>query len=68
MPASLPGFQPSRTFTFMASNFFPEFLAYLRARKWLWLFPILAISLLLIMVAVLLFGPGVALEAFYQIF
>jgi len=52
----------------MASNFVPEFLAYLRARKWLWLFPILAISLLLIMVAVLLFGPGVALEAFYQIF
>jgi hypothetical protein len=52
----------------MPGKFGPEFLAYLRARKWLWLFPIVAISLLLIVVAVLLFGPGVALEAFYQIF
>jgi hypothetical protein len=52
----------------MPGKFGPEFLAYLRARKWLWLFPIVAISLLLIVAAVLLFGPGVALEAFYQIF
>jgi hypothetical protein len=52
----------------MPGKFVPEFLVYLRARKWLWLFPIVAISLLLIVVAVLLFGPGVALEAFYQIF
>jgi hypothetical protein len=50
------------------SGFIAEFLAYLRARKWLWLFPILAIALLLILVAALLFGPGAALQAFYQIF
>jgi ABC-type dipeptide/oligopeptide/nickel transport system permease subunit len=52
----------------MSGTFVSEFLAYLRARKWLWLFPIVAIGLLLIMIAALLFGPGVALEAFYQIF
>jgi hypothetical protein len=50
------------------SGFVAEFLAYLRARKWLWLFPILAIALLLILVAALLFGPGAGLQAFYQIF
>ena len=50
------------------AGFFGEFLAYLRTRKWLWLFPILAISLLLMLVAALLFGPGAALQALYQIF
>lgn len=49
-------------------GFFAEFLAYLRARKWLWLFPILAIGLLLMLVAAVLFGPGAALQALYQIF
>jgi hypothetical protein len=49
-------------------GFLAEFLAYLRARKWLWLFPILAIGLVLMLVAALLFGPGAALQALYQIF
>jgi hypothetical protein len=49
-------------------GFVPEFLAYLRTRKRLWLFPIVAISILLLLVAFLLFGPGVALKALYQIF
>jgi uncharacterized protein DUF5989 len=49
-------------------GFVTEFLAYLRARKWLWLFPIVVISLLLILMAALLFGPDVALETLYQIF
>ena len=50
------------------SGFFREFLAYLRTRKWLWLAPILVIGLLLMLVAALLFGPGAALQALYQIF
>lgn len=50
------------------TTFFAEFLAYLRVRKWLWLFPIVALSLVLMAVALLLFGPGAALQAFYQIF
>jgi hypothetical protein len=33
-----------------------------------WLLPILAIGLLLILVAALLFGPGAALQSLYQIF
>ena len=45
-----------------------EFLAYLRARKWLWLLPIVVTSLVLMLLAALLFGPGAALEALYQIF
>jgi hypothetical protein len=49
-------------------GFVTEFLAYLRARKWLWLFPIVLISLLLILMAALLFGPDVALKTLYQIF
>jgi hypothetical protein len=52
----------------MAGRFVPEFLAYLRARKWLWLFPIVALSILMILVAALLFGSDVALKALYQIF
>jgi hypothetical protein len=43
-------------------------LGYLRARKWVWLLPILAIGLLLILVAALLFAPGAALQSLYQIF
>ncbi|MEA2725297.1 MAG: hypothetical protein QOH59_3068 [Gemmatimonadales bacterium] len=50
------------------SGFVPEFLAYLSARKWLVLAPIVAIGLMLILAALLLFGPGAALEALYQIF
>ena len=50
------------------SGFLAEFLAYLRARKRLWLFPIVAIGLLLILLAALLFGPGAGLQALYQIF
>jgi hypothetical protein len=49
-------------------GFVPEFFAYLRARKRLWLLPIVAIGLLLMLVAALLFGPGAALRALYQIF
>jgi hypothetical protein len=49
-------------------GFVTEFLAYLRVRKWLWLFPIVVISLLLILMAALLFGPDVALKTLYQIF
>ena len=45
-----------------------EFLAYLRTRKRLWLLPIVGISLVLMLVAALLFGPGAALEGLYQIF
>ena len=51
-----------------SSGFFTEFLAYLRARKWVWLLPILAIALVLILAAVLLFGRGAALQSIYQIF
>ena len=50
------------------NGFVPEFLAYLYARKWLVLVPMVAIGLILIVVALLLFGPGVALKALYQIF
>jgi hypothetical protein len=50
------------------SGFVTEFLAYLRVRKWLWLFPIVVIGLLLILMAALLFGPDVALKTLYQIF
>jgi len=46
----------------------PEFFAYLRTRKRLWLLPIVAIGLVLMLVAALLFGPGAGLEALYQIF
>jgi hypothetical protein len=49
-------------------GFVIEFLAYLRARKWLWLFPIVVISVLLLLMAALLFGPDVALKTLYQIF
>jgi hypothetical protein len=51
------------------TGFLAEFFAYLRARKRLWLFPIVAIGVLLILVAALLFGPGAAaIQALYQIF
>ena len=50
------------------AGFVPEFLAYLRARKRLWLLPIVAVSILLLLVAFLLFGSDVALKALYQIF
>jgi len=50
------------------NGFLPEFLAYLSARKWFVLVPVVAIGLLLIVVALLLFGSGVALETLYQIF
>jgi hypothetical protein len=49
-------------------GFISEFLAYLRFRKWLWLFPIVVISVLLLLMAALLFGPDVALKTLYQIF
>jgi hypothetical protein len=49
-------------------GFVSEFLAYLRVRKWLWLFPIVVIGVLLILMAALLFGPDVALKTLYQIF
>ncbi len=49
-------------------GFVPEFLAYLRAHKRLWLFPLIAIGLLLMLVAALLFRSGAALRALYQIF
>ncbi|MBI4543081.1 MAG: hypothetical protein HY705_08635 [Gemmatimonadetes bacterium] len=49
-------------------GFFAELLAYLGSRKRLWLLPIVAVGLVLLLVAALLFGPGVALEAVYQIF
>lgn len=52
----------------LAVSFISEFFDYLRARKWLWLFPIVVISLLLILMAALLFGPDVALKTLYQIF
>jgi hypothetical protein len=50
------------------NGFVPEFLAYLNARKWLLFVPVLVIGLILILVALLLFGPGVALNTLYQIF
>jgi uncharacterized protein DUF5989 len=49
-------------------GFVPEFFAYVRARKRLWLLPIVAISVLLMLAAALLFGRGAALKALYQIF
>jgi len=49
-------------------GFVAAFLAYLRGRKRLWLLPIVAITLLLLLLVALLFGPGAALEALYQIF
>jgi hypothetical protein len=49
-------------------GFFAEFLQYLWSRKRLWLVPILGLSLVLLLLAALLFGPGAALEAVYQIF
>lgn len=49
-------------------GFVPEFLAYLFARKWLVLIPIVVFSLVLILIAALLFGSDVALNALYQIF
>jgi hypothetical protein len=48
--------------------FLPQFLAYLYARKWRLLIPIVVIGLLLILAAALLFGSDVALTALYQIF
>jgi hypothetical protein len=50
------------------NGFLPEFLAYLSARKWLVLVPVAAICLLLILAALLLFGPEAALKSLYQIF
>ncbi len=50
------------------SGFFAEFFTYLRARKWMWLVPLIVIVLLLVLVAGLLFGPGAALQSLYQIF
>ena len=50
------------------NGFFAQFLAYLRERKWVWLAPLLVIVLLLVLVAVLLFGPGASLQSIYQIF
>lgn len=49
-------------------NVFAEFLEYLWSRKRLWLIPILGLSLALLLLAALLFGPGAALETVYQIF
>jgi hypothetical protein len=49
-------------------RFVPEFFVYVYARKWLLLIPIVVIGLVLIVVATLLFGSDVALEALYQIF
>ena len=49
-------------------GFVPEFLAYLYARKWLVLIPIVVVGVVLILVAALLFGSDVALNALYQIF
>lgn len=49
-------------------GFVPELFAYLYARKWLLLIPIVVVGLVLILVAVLLFGSDVALKAVYQIF
>jgi hypothetical protein len=48
--------------------FLPQFLAYLYARKWLLLIPIVVIGLVLILAAAMLFGSDVALKALYQIF
>jgi hypothetical protein len=64
-----PG-KPERHILTVSDNggFVTEFLAYLRVRKWLWLFPIVVIGLLLILMAALLFGPDVALKTLYQIF
>ncbi len=50
------------------AGFVPELFAYLRAHKRLWLLPIAVTALLLVFVAALLFGPGAALQALYQIF
>jgi hypothetical protein len=49
-------------------GFVAEFLAYLYARKWLLLIPLVLVSLVLILIAALLFGSDVALNALYQIF
>ena len=49
-------------------GFVPELLAYLNARKWLLLVPLVIVGLVLVLVAALLFGSDVALEALYQIF
>jgi hypothetical protein len=49
-------------------GFFSEFLAYLYARKWRLLIPLVVFSLVLILIAALLFGSDVALNALYQIF
>jgi len=45
-----------------------EFLAYLRARKLLWVLPVALIGLLLMIVAALLFAPNAALMALYPFF
>jgi hypothetical protein len=49
-------------------GFFLEFLAYLRARKLLWLLPVAAVGLLMMIVAALLFAPGAAVLALYPFF
>jgi hypothetical protein len=50
------------------SGFIAEFVGYLFARKWLLIVPVLIISVILIVIAGLLFGSDVALNALYQIF
>ena len=45
-----------------------EFLAYLRARRLLWLLPVVGVGLLLMLVAGLLFAPNAALMALYPFF
>lgn len=48
-------------------GFLAEFLGYLRTHKRLWLVPIVLVSLLVLLLAGLLFGPA-TLNALYQIF
>jgi hypothetical protein len=56
------------TVTDNGGSFVSEFLAYLYARRWRLLIPLVVFSLVLILIAALLFGSDVALNALYQIF
>jgi len=49
-------------------GFLAEFLAYLSARKLLWLLPVVVVGLLMMIVAALLFAPGAAVLALYPFF